>query len=311
MRKKILSAALFTFLGVSANDAIAEEQLPIIDMHLHSYDETNYFVAPDEHGTMAPPTVEAHFEATYESMRDNNIVIGVVSNSVSSEAAWMSKDVDGRFLRGFGWFRPSDELLTEFEALARAGKIDVFGEVGAFYSGMTLADPHFEPYLEICEELGIPVAIHTGGGPPGITYRGAPRARIRHGDPLLIEDVLVRYPELKIYLMHSGELFFEEAARLMMSYPQVYADLGVVLWVHDTPKYYGKQFLLLAKEFGILDRVMFGSDQMVWPHGIDASIERLNSFDFLTEEEKRDILYNNAARFLGLSEEQIAEHYRR
>ena len=311
MRKDMLFTSLIAFLGVFANGVLAQERLPIIDMHLHSYDEKNYFVAPDQYGTMAPPTAEAHFEATYKSMRDNNIVIGVVSNSASSEAAWMSKDVDGRLLRGFGWFRPSEETIAEFKALAAAGKIDVFGEVGAFYSGMTLADPYFEPYLKICEELGIPVAIHTGGGPPGITYRGAPLARLSHGDPLLIEDVLVRHPRLKIYLMHAGVLFYENALRLMMSYPQVYADLGVVLWVHDVPKHYGREFLLLAKEFGMLDRVMFGSDQMVWPHGIDASIERLESFDFLTNEEKRDILYNNAARFLGLSEELIAEHHSR
>jgi predicted TIM-barrel fold metal-dependent hydrolase len=54
---------------------------------------------------------------------------------------------------------------------------------------------------------------------------------------------------------------------------------------------------------------MFGSDQMVWPHGIEMSLEQLESFDFLTQDEKRDILYNNAARFLRLSDEQIAAHH--
>ena len=59
----------------------------------------------------------------------------------------------------------------------------------------------------------------------------------------------------------------------------------------------------------MLYRVLFGSDQMVWPHGIEMSLEQLESFDFLTQDEKRDILYNNAARFLGLSDEQIAAHH--
>ena len=49
---------------------------------------------------------------------------------------------------------------------------------------------------------------------------------------------------------------------------------------------------------------------MVWPHAIDDSIEQLVSFDFLTQDEKRDIFYNNAARFLELSDEQIAAHHR-
>ena len=174
---------------------------------------------------------------------------------------------------------------------------------------MTLADPYFDPYLEICEEYGIPVAYHTGSGPPGITYRGAPKARLNLGDPFLIESVLVKYPKLKIYLMHAGENYYEEAARMMLSYPQVYADLGVVLWVHPATKYYGEQFLLRAKRFGLLDRVMFGTDQMVWPHAIEASIKQLESLSFLSDSDRRDILYNNAARFLGLTEEEIKAHH--
>jgi uncharacterized protein len=43
---------------------------------------------------------------------------------------------------------------------------------------------------------------------------------------------------------------------------------------------------------------MFGSDQMVWPGAIDIAIEEIRSADFLSEEQKRDIFYNNAVRFL-------------
>lgn len=289
--------------------ASAQNQLPVIDMHLHSYDETDYFVAPDQYGQMAPPAVSSHFDATYESMRKHNIVLGIVSGSASSEEAWIAKDADDRLLRGFGSTNLDEWTPEAFEALVKNGEVDVFGEIGAFYRGNTLADSFYDPYLKICEQYGVPVAYHTGGGPPETTYRGAPNARLISGNPLLIEDVLVEYPKLKIYLMHAGEFYFEEAARLMMSYPQVYADLGVVLWAHPTTKYYGRQFLLRAKEFGLIDRVMFGSDQMVWPHAIKASIDQLNSLDFLSEQDKRDILYNNAVRFLGLTDEQIAVHH--
>lgn len=56
---------------------------------------------------------------------------------------------------------------------------------------------------------------------------------------------------------------------------------------------------------------MFGSDQMQWPETIALAIEAINTADFLTAEQKRDILYNNAARFLRLSEEEIARHHGR
>ena len=56
---------------------------------------------------------------------------------------------------------------------------------------------------------------------------------------------------------------------------------------------------------------MFGSDQMIWPETIDAAIEAIESAEFLTPEQKRDIFYNNAARFLRLSPEEIAKHRQR
>ena len=46
---------------------------------------------------------------------------------------------------------------------------------------------------------------------------------------------------------------------------------------------------------------MFGSDQMQWPDAIGMAIEVIESVKFLTEEQRRDILYNNAARFLRVA----------
>jgi predicted TIM-barrel fold metal-dependent hydrolase len=56
---------------------------------------------------------------------------------------------------------------------------------------------------------------------------------------------------------------------------------------------------------------MFGSDQMVWPEAIAMAIEGIESADFLTPEQKRAILYDNAARFLRLTPDQIAAHHRK
>jgi predicted TIM-barrel fold metal-dependent hydrolase len=69
-----------------------------------------------------------------------------------------------------------------------------------------------------------------------------------------------------------------------------------------------ERFLLLAREQGVLDRVMFGSDQMRWPEAIETAVHRVKSLDYLTAEEKAGILYDNAARFLRLSKDQIAGH---
>jgi hypothetical protein len=88
----------------------------------------------------------------------------------------------------------------------------------------------------------------------------------------------------------------------MYVYPKLYTDLGASLYFNPIVKRYARAFLVQAQEGKFLDRVMFGSDSVKYAHGIGMSIEYLNSLEFLSEKEKRDILYNNAVRFLRLEE---------
>jgi hypothetical protein len=55
---------------------------------------------------------------------------------------------------------------------------------------------------------------------------------------------------------------------------------------------------------------MFGSDQMIWPGLIEPAIRSIEQATFLTPKQKRDIFYNNAARFLRLSKTEIDLHRR-
>lgn len=273
----------------------------IIDMHLHSYTNDDYWGGrTNPNGITSPATAKEHLAQTIQLMDQHNIQHAAVSGSMASLEQWTN--ADPRFIPGY---HDEKELIDadSFEALVQSGKIQIFGEIGAVYYGRTLNDPLYQPYLAICEEYDIPVAYHTGGGPPMISYHPCcPDFRLALGDPLLIEDVLVKYPDLRVYLMHGGEVFYEHALRMMLLYDQLYVDLGVLLWVHPLVQDYAVQLLQSAKRAGLLDRVMFGSDQMVWPGGITASIDFLNSLDFLTEEDKKMIFYDNAARFLGLDE---------
>lgn len=72
---------------------------------------------------------------------------------------------------------------------------------------------------------------------------------------------------------------------------------------------YGALRRLVDAGFG--KRIMFGSDQMIWPQAIGIGIDTIEHADFLTTEQKRDILYNNAARFLRLSKQEIARDHAR
>ena len=295
----ILLALLQQFL-------FAPSQTKIIDMHIHSYSNKDFGErepATDHYGTKGAANAESHRIATFAAFRKFNIVKAVVSGNPESVEDWALKDSAHIVIRGILMFTPNDYGMdtVKFEQMVKNKEIEVFGETAPYYGGTTISDAVWQPYLRICEKYDIPVAVHTGGGDPGGTYTWSPKARLRLADPYWMEDVLVQYPRLRIYMMHAGgEDWPEHAIRLMAYYPQLYTDLAVLLWVEPNTQRYVKEFLRNAKEAGYLDRIMFGSDQMVWPYAIGKSIQFLNSLTFLTRKEKDDIFYNNAARFLKL-----------
>lgn len=274
--------------------------LPIIDMHCHAIEGSE---EKDFYGNPASANSEMLFLETYQQFRKWNVIKAVVSGPLDCVEMWESNDTDNRVIRGIMMMAPTDDQMnpTRFESLIREGKIKVFGEIVPMVKGMTINDPEWQPYLAICEKYEVPLMLHTGNIPKALVP-WATKLRQHLGDPYLIEDVLVRYPKLRIYLCHFGTEWREHTLALMIGYPQLYTDIGAMLWLSPLHKKMAKEFLTDAKLAGCLDRVMFGSDQMNWPHAIEMSIEYLNSLDFLTEKDKRDILYNNAAKFLRLKE---------
>lgn len=114
---------------------------------------------------------------------------------------------------------------------------------------------------------------------------------------------------MRVYLMHAGYPYVDETIALLHAHPQVYADVAVINWVLPREEFH--RYLRRLVQAGFLDRLMFGSDQMIWPDAIGKAIESIESAEFLSEAQRRDIFYNNAARFLGLSDEEIARHHGR
>ena len=301
--KKISIAVLSTFIPLFL---LSQTKTKIIDMHVHSYSPKDFGErepATDYYGNKGSANAEEHRTATLAAFKKWNIVKAIVSGNPESVETWAANDKNQLVIKGILMFSPNDYGMdtVRFEQMIKEKKLEVFGEIAPYYSGGTLSDSGWQPYLRICERYDIPVAVHTGGGDPGGTYSWSPKARLPLGDPYLIEDVLVKYPKLRVYMMHAGgEDWPEHGIRLMAYYPQLYTDVAVMLWVEPNTQRSIKDFLKNAKHAGYLNRVMFGSDQMIWPGAIEKSILFLNSIDFLTKQDKEDILYNNAAKFLRL-----------
>jgi hypothetical protein len=334
MMKPILAAA--PFLLIVAGSGVAQTSpLPIIDMHLHANPADAHglppvgICAPADHlPTRDPAWSSAEFAAalgrlehcraillspetddelmrrTLEILERRNIY-AVTSGGWSWVQRWKEAAPD-RILPALG-FHVYNAPLDSVRHLVERGQLAVLGEVMNQFVGVAPADSVFEPYLALAESFDIPVAIHMGPGPAGAFYLGAPAHRAMLARPLLLEEVLVRHPRLRIYVMHAGWPMLDEMMLMLYTHPQLHVDLGVISYVLPREEFY--HYLRRLVEGGFGKRVMFGSDQMVWPEAIEHAIEAIEEAPFLEETQKRDILYHNAARFLRLSQDVIAAHH--
>ncbi|MES3033825.1 MAG: amidohydrolase family protein [Gemmatimonadota bacterium] len=337
-------------IGLSVSLLTAQRRAPVLDMHMHAREAAHYgatglpICAPvtrmprwdqrTEFGSdstapqactmpiLSPATDAALLRETLASMTRHN-VIGVLGGAPELVASWQ-RAAPGRFIAGLdlrfdaksGAARAATARgapvrllpIDTVRALHDAGAFTVLAEVMSQYAGMLPDDPRLEPYWALAEARDIPVGIHVGGGGPAEPYTGSSAFRARHQSALTVEEVLVRHPRLRLYVMHAGYPLREDLQALLFTHPQVYVELSMAVNVEARPAFY--RFLRELVEAGYGDRLMFGSDQMVWPGLIDAGVRSIEDAPFLTATQKRDILYNNAARFLRLSRAEMARHHR-
>lgn len=301
----IIACALFMWVSHLQTRLLAQERPPIIDMHLHAdlppMDVPGGAPAlcrpePCEGEGQATANHEETLKKTLEIMDRYNIVKGFVSGvNPDIVQKWVAA-APGRFITGpfiLKAGQPDPKMLRkEYEA----GRLTGMGEIATQLSGLSPNDPALEPYFALAEEFDVPTLIHTEGIGPYV-----PGFRSTAGNPLLLEDVLVSHPKLRLYVENAGYPFRDEMIAVMYQRPQLYADVSTITWVIPRTAFY--DYLEAFVRAGLGKRLMFGSDQMRWPEKIGKGIEAIEQAPFLTHEQKRDILYNNAARFLGLEQE--------
>jgi len=317
----------------SCSTAGAEGRLPIIDVHLHALSANSQGPAPIALCTPADipvwdqrtPYPEVWLQVlknpscsdpvwspqTDDELRSETIAVverrnifGILSGTPERVAEWMAV-APGRFYPGLTFqLGPGALTADEVAELHRDGKLSVLAEITNQYLGIAPDDERMEPYWDLAERLDIPVGIHLGTGPPGVIYLGADGYRARLHSALTLEEVLVRHPGLRVYIMHAGYPMIDDLLTLMYAHPQVYVGIGIIVSTQPRPAFY--RYVERIFEAGFGKRVMFGSDNMVWPGIIERSIQVIEEAPFLSSEQKRDILYNNAARFLRLSEAEMS-----
>jgi uncharacterized protein len=299
--------SLLLGIVLSSAAACAQQAVParrIIDVHMHAYthDESlgSRFTNPITGELMVAARDAADLQTgTFAAMKRLNVVKAVVSGERDAELRWKQAAPE-QIMIGYFILDPTEVDVALLRREHAAGRLQVIGEVGSQYAGIPPNDPRMEPLYALAEELDVPIALHMAPGPPGAPYPpfGMTKMRAGNGRPLLLEDVLVRHPKLRLYVMHAGWPFLDEIKALLYEHPQVYVDVGAIGWLPPRPEFY--RFLRGLVEAGYGKHIMFGSDQMAWPDRIEKTVEAIEQADFLTPEQKDDIFYNNAARFLRL-----------
>lgn len=317
----LLLACLLTPFLVRAQTTPAKKRLPIIDVHVHAMK-----VNPNFAGAMCPwflrnmpggdPTQPAPSflsqdcvdplqpaksdeemqTALLSTMERLNMTI-VAYGDAEILHKW-KKAAPNRVIAGIGVSSPKDMTVKAFTDSLSTGFYQVMAEVAPQYQGMSPSDMSLDAYFAAAEKLNIPVGIHMGTGGNGMANLTQPKYRASLGRPFLLEDVLARHPKMKIWVMHAGYPMIDEMIALMGANAYVYVDLAGFIWSYPQEEIHAYIKRLVQAGFG--KRILYGTDLMIWPKLIETSIGIIENADYLSFEQKRDILFNNAVRFFRL-----------
>jgi predicted TIM-barrel fold metal-dependent hydrolase len=335
MRRIVIAPSLILLLlsGCRTSAPSPQERQPIIDMHLHAHtlsmygtppptictnDQDIFFppVDPREPGPLvyermkscrarlSAPSTDEELLRTMLQMLERYNIRAVATGTLEEVTKWRAAAPD-RIIPAVPFDDYGRRNPEEFRRLFTERKFAIFAEISAQYNGLSPADESLEPYFALAEELDIPVGIHMGEGPPGAAYLSSPKYRARLTSPFLLEEVLVRHPRLRVYVMHYGSPLVDEMLSMLYSHPELYVDVAGNDWTLPRKEFHSHLRRLVEGGFG--KRILFGSDAMVWPPTIKVAIDSVEAAEFLTAEQKRDIFYNNAVRFLRLNDAETAK----
>ena len=148
------------------------------------------------------------------------------------------------------------------------------------------------PLYEVFAEARLPVLFHTGHSGIGTGMPGGGGIRLKYGNPMLVDDVAVDFPDLPIILAHPSFPWQDEAISVCLHKPTVYIDLSG--W---SPKYFSPTLVQYANTL-LKHKVLFGTDYpLLTPDRWLADFATIA----IKDEVRPLILKENAVRLFGLA----------
>jgi hypothetical protein len=200
-------------------------------------------------------------------------------------------------LIGFGMVDPrSDPDVSS--SVRRCVEQLGFRGIGEF-GYVAMADPVFFPLYEACIALDVPILVHTG--------TTLPSTPIALGHPSLLDEVVIRYPELKVIAAHCGVPWFMELACVAVRHPNIWIDVSALPLFPEAMRY---QILITMLVAHLGGRLLFGSDFPVvrpslwatWARSRKLSfpLSRLIGLPAFSKAQHHALMEGNARCLLGL-----------
>jgi predicted TIM-barrel fold metal-dependent hydrolase len=274
------------------------DQFEIIDVHLHAWCIGGMKAYAEPHANALLD--EKVFTGTLAQMNQLNIRYAMLSGPNNLTVEWCRR-VPGRFIPSWSpSVNPSDpdEEAAQFAEAIQTQGFRGLGELVMQAGGLALNDERFFPLYRICQERRLPVFFHTGLNGPDWT-RYWPSFRESLCNPLLLEDVIAAFPDLVVVMDHMSYPFTEQATYMLLAHSNVYMDVATVNWCIGRAGFH--RLLRQVVETVGVNKILFGSDQMEFPQMIPVGMSAIQEASFLSEEDKRKMLGDNARKLLGIS----------
>ncbi|MCA1646685.1 MAG: amidohydrolase family protein [Chloroflexi bacterium] len=122
-------------------------------------------------------------------------------------------------------------------------------KLGPNYQGFEPLDAGAFRVYEAAQRMSLPIVFHQGTSP----MRSAP---LRYAHPLVMDEIAMAFPELRVVMAHLGHPWHADTLAVIRKHPHVYADVSAQFF-RPWSQYHA---LRLATEWGVLDKLLFGSD---------------------------------------------------
>ncbi|MDZ4735873.1 MAG: amidohydrolase family protein [Rhodospirillaceae bacterium] len=137
-----------------------------------------------------------------------------------------------------------DELERAIKTLGLHGL-----KLGPTYQGFDPWSNEAWQLYEIANDLRIPILWHQASAFPA-------QSILEYGRPYLIDKIARAFPDMRMILAHFGKPWANETVHILRKHKQIFTDVSAV--VYRSWEMYDA--LLRAKDYGVMDQVLFGSD---------------------------------------------------